>query len=303
MNKKIGIRVDVDFEIDLIRGIPFLLDLFKEHGVKATFFVTMGPDGFGYNRRRVKSVNYIQRILSLNPFKIVRGFGLFYLIKQILGIKNNVGASHPDILEKIVSEGHELGVHGFDHYQWAENVWCWNKAQVEEDIKKAAAVFRDQRGVDPEVWASPNWRCSEDSLQFIDGFNNEYSADTRGKSPFFPTIGDWKAKTVQLPINLPCLHEVKQFLKTNDENSIIQYVFSHFQEHYNILCIHGYYEGILARHLFKSFLQEALRKGHEFVPLNQIAKEVKPHHIKTCKLTKKKLSGGRGEVSWQGEET
>jgi len=92
MKKFIGIRADIDFEIGITKGVPYLLDFFRQHDITASFFVTIGPDGFKHNKTRLKSSGYVKRVLSFNPFKIVSRFGFSYVVRQLLGLSGNVGA-------------------------------------------------------------------------------------------------------------------------------------------------------------------------------------------------------------------
>lgn len=302
MSNTIGIRVDIDFEIGLVKGVPHLLKLFEKYGIKATFFVTMGHDGFKHNTKRLNSTNYLKRVLSFNPVKIISMFGLSYLVKQFFGYVGNVGGDHSDMLRRIVKEGHELGVHGYNHFWWAENIWNCETQAVREEMNKGLDAFKNATGIEANVWASPNWRCSKDSLHLVDEFGFLYGADCRGKHPFLPMDHNWQGKTIQLPITLPCLHEVKQYLARNTHERIIHELLSHITLPFNVLCIHGYYEGILERELFIRFIHAVKSKGVQFFPLKQVFERINKSSVPLCKVTRKTLPGGRGEISFQGEE-
>lgn len=300
MKRTIGIRADIDFEIGITKGVPYLLDFFKQNDIKATFFVTMGPDGFANNKKRLNSTNYLKRILSFNPLNIIFKFGFSYLARQFLGCSGNVGADHPEVLNRIIKEGHELGLHGYDHFWWAENIWDSDLSSVKKDMNKALSAFKNITGTKAKIWSSPNWRCSKNSLKLVDEFDFLYGADCRGKSPFFPVINGWKGKKIQVPITLPCLHEAKQFLGTDDRKTIIKYFLSQTNDTYNVLCLHGYYEGILERELFVALVKELKCRAFELVPLKALYEEVDKNNVQPCELIKRRLPGGRGDVSFQG---
>ena len=111
MKQKIGLRIDVDFAVGLARGVPYLLDLFRERNIQASFFVAMGPDRIRSHKIRVKRFNYLNRPRHLGPLNILRRFGPAYLLKQLLGRPRNVGESSPEILQRILEEGHELSLY------------------------------------------------------------------------------------------------------------------------------------------------------------------------------------------------
>ena len=53
MNRTIGIKVDVDTFAGMRSGVPVLLDIFRNHDIKASFFVPMGRDNTGRTVKRV----------------------------------------------------------------------------------------------------------------------------------------------------------------------------------------------------------------------------------------------------------
>ncbi|MFC1824272.1 polysaccharide deacetylase family protein [Thermodesulfobacteriota bacterium] len=300
MKKVIGIRVDIDFEIGLTKGVPFLLNFFKRMDLQATFFVTMGSDGFRHSRKRLNSKNYLRRVSSFGIMNIISRFGLPYLTKQFIGLSGKVGVSHPEILNEIIQRGHDIGAHGYDHYWWAENVYTAEERLIKRDMENGVQALKSAIGSETESWASPNWRCSKHSLKIIDEYDFMYGADCRGESPFFPQIDGWQAKKIQLPISLSCLHEVKQALGTGNRDKIINCLMAQLKDRYNLLCIHGYYEGILERKMFMEFIEKAKGEGFRFVPMKTLFEGLEKKEVPVCEIIRKELPGGRGQVSCQG---
>jgi len=299
MSKRIGLRCDVDFGIGLERGVPYLLDLFKKRNMRVTFYVTMGPDGFRAHTNRLGSASYRRRIRRMNPMRMINAFGPVYLARQALGIRGTVGLSHPEVLRRVVGEGHELGVHGFDHYWWAENVFEADRNALKEDMDRGLNALKKSTGHDASAWASPNWRCSASSLNLLDEYGFRYGADTRGRSPFVPVMTGYSGRKPQLPISLPCLHEIADYKDTTDPTTIRDEFVSHLQPGYNVWCIHDYYEGVLRRETFESVLDAVIRDGWSLVPITTLAAEVQPDTIATSRITRARMPGGRGEVSCQ----
>jgi undecaprenyl phosphate-alpha-L-ara4FN deformylase len=295
---RIALRVDVDFGIGLARGVPFLLDAFRRRNLAVTFYVTMGPDGFRRHARRLGSASYRARIRRMRPWTMLRRFGPVYLARQAAGFHGEVGRSHPEVLRRAFAEGHELGVHGFDHYWWAEHVFDEDETALQRDMDSALCAFRDLTGHDPSAWASPNWRCSPASLRLVDRYGFAYGADTRGLAPFTPAIGGETFKTPQLPINLPCLHEIGDYLQVEDEAAIAREFFGRLRPGHNVWCIHDYYEGLLRRTLFERVLDGILDSGRKIVPMAALAADL-PRRLDVCEIVRGRIQGGRGEVSCQ----
>jgi undecaprenyl phosphate-alpha-L-ara4FN deformylase len=299
MSKQIGLRVDVDFGIGLARGVPYLLDVLARHEMHATFYVTMGPDGFRQHTRRLGSATYRSRIRRMNPLGMVRAFGPVYLARQALGMTGSVGSSHPDVLRRIIGEGHELGVHGFDHHWWAENVFVADRDALENDMNRALEALKRATGHQASAWASPNWRCTASSLSLVDEFGFTYGADTRGTSPFLPDVPGYSGRTPQLPISLPCLHEISDYLNTTDPPDIRREFLRHVKSGYNVWCIHDYYEGVLRREMFTAVVDELVRDGWALVPIASLAAGLRAQELARARIVSARMPGGRGEVSCQ----
>lgn len=299
MDKLIGLRCDVDFGIGLERGVPWLLDLLKRHDLRATFYVTMGPDGFRQHTNRLGSASYRKRIRRMNPLGMINAFGPVYLVRQALGLRGTVGLSHPEVLRRIAGEGHELGVHGFDHYWWAEHVYGADEAALKADMDRALDALRSSTGLDAKAWASPNWRCSGASLNLVDHYGFPYGADTRGREPFVPLLPGYRGRTPQLPISLPCLHEISDYKNTTEPSAIRDEFVSHLHPGYNVWCIHDYYEGVLRREMFEDVFARVIRDGWTVVPVASLAAGLDAGTLAQSPVTKARMPGGRGEVSCQ----
>ena len=300
ISKKIGLRCDIDFGIGLKQGIPFILKALKDRNINATFYVTMGPDGFAKHANRLGSSSYRARIRRMNPLNIIKKFGFQYLIKQAIGISSNVGADYPNGLKNIIRGGHELGVHGYDHHWWAENVLSAEKKTLALEIHKGIESFKSITGIMPSTWASPNWRCNENVFSILENFPFSYGADTRGDRPFRPKFGVAVYRP-QIPISMPCLHEISDYLDTKNEEKIINEFKNNLKNDYNVWCIHDYYEGLLQQQLFIKLLDELIKDEWEFVPILSIANELDPKKLDTCQVVTKSIRGGRGHISCIGD--
>ena len=102
MSTTVAIKIDVDTYIGTRQGIPRLLDIFRKHGVKATFFAVLGPDNSGKAIRRVFTrKGFVGKMARTNPLKI---YGLKTLLYGTLLPAPMTGLAHPEILERIVAE-------------------------------------------------------------------------------------------------------------------------------------------------------------------------------------------------------
>ncbi len=130
------LRVDVDFNVGLERGVPWLLDLFDRYDVEATFLMVMGPDTLHRHSRRVTERSFRQRLLRLSFWKILWHMGPAYLRSRWL--RQRVAGAFPEIVREIAERGHQLGLHGHDHAAWADGCYEFSGADTRTDSDRNA---------------------------------------------------------------------------------------------------------------------------------------------------------------------
>jgi peptidoglycan/xylan/chitin deacetylase (PgdA/CDA1 family) len=187
-----GIRVDVD-SIGDIKALPGTLDFLDDAGVKATFFVAMGPDGSGKNLFR-----YLKRPWALGRARPAR-FGFGNLVRGIVSpvCMEDCRAE----LYEIKKRGHEVGLHGYDHYQWIKTEGQKARFQVE----KGRMIFEDVFDFAPKSFASPGFTVNQRILSITERF--DYSSDFISKEPFYPRINGEKFQTLQVPVSMKSIGE------------------------------------------------------------------------------------------------
>jgi peptidoglycan/xylan/chitin deacetylase (PgdA/CDA1 family) len=301
------LRVDVDFFTGLKKGVPALLDDLEERGLHAGFYVVMGPDTMHRHAVRVTKKGYLRRLLSMNPLKIMSTFGPRELLLGSFLPPRPVGPSCPEVLRRIADEGHDLGVHGYDHYWWAENVYSAEITALRGEIDRGWGTFRKVTGRDPVTWASPNWRTTDDVVRYLASRNVPYLIECRGRSPFFTLLADGHyVKIPHLPISLPALHELRQ-LGLGARESVEEIIRCAGGSGYNMLVIHDYYEGLLARDAGRLLLDALIREGFSIVSPSEYLKRNQESlaRLPSCRLSRAHVGGGIAEVSYQcgGEPT
>src|SRR5262249_36765211 len=115
----LGRRIDVHTRRGLDEGVPRLLELFRRFSIRASFFVTMGPDNSGRAIRRALRPSFLAKMWRTNPLKL---YGLRTLLSGTLVPARLVGAAAPPILRQIAAEGHEVAPHGWHHVGWQDRI-------------------------------------------------------------------------------------------------------------------------------------------------------------------------------------
>jgi peptidoglycan/xylan/chitin deacetylase (PgdA/CDA1 family) len=259
----VGLRVDVDTRRGLDEGVPRLLALFRRLGIRASFFVTMGPDHSGRAIRRALRPSFLAKMWRTNPFKL---YGLRTLLSGTLAPARLVGAGAPSMLRQIADEGHEVAPHGWDHVGWQDRIHRLDEAAIRAELDLAARSFLSAVGVAPAASAAPGWRTSPLALTVQDGCGLSYASDTRGDTPFRPSVGDGALATIQLPTTMPTMDEVIGRV-ANVPLALAQAV----RPGVNVFTLHAEVEGGALLGAFESFLDELVAARTRLSRLDDLA--------------------------------
>ncbi|MBI2456413.1 MAG: polysaccharide deacetylase family protein [candidate division NC10 bacterium] len=201
----LGLKVDVCTYDGLRVGVPNLLRLFDRHGVRASFFVAVGPDTTGRAILRALRPGFLAKMRRTSA---LRTYGLRTILSGTLLPSRHMGRRLAPLLRQVVAAGHELAIHGYDHRRWQDRVHGMEDRAVREEIGRAVAIYREVAGRDPRGFGAPGWQVSAASLRILDEAGFVYASDTRGKRPFFPRVDGRTLRTLQLPTTLPTLDEL-----------------------------------------------------------------------------------------------
>lgn len=230
-----GLRVDVDSIADA-QAVPELLDILKKYGSKATFFITTGPDETLRNFSHYTGKN----LFSIPLKRYIPGF--FQSI-----IRCNV-ESHPT-LRGLINSDHEIGLHGYRHYEWMNFLHKKNITEISNMIETGCKLFEKELGIPPRSFSSPGFATSKEYLLALDDFDFDYSSDFYGFHPFYPEAGDKKFDMLQLPVRIPSPCEFK-----DDDEKILGKIRELCKKDHFILYIHPSCELLYRRELLERIL-------------------------------------------------
>jgi undecaprenyl phosphate-alpha-L-ara4FN deformylase len=217
-----AIRIDVDSARD-IKLLPELLDLLRAIDVKATLFISTGPDRLALNVfKYVAHPRNALRFIKSKPLRY--GFDTFGgILRQV-----PVEATRPEVLRRAISEGHELGLHGYDHFAWLNTLAQRSEAEVLTLISKGLKALQATAQAEIRGFASPGFIVTNGLLQAEDTLGFEYSSDIKANQPmgpFYPQIGAKKSSVLQVPVSAASIGEL--FATGFSENEIKAWISVH----------------------------------------------------------------------------
>ena len=200
------LKVDVDTHDGMRDGVPVLLDVFKEFRVHATFFPAFGPDNSGkaiWNVFRKKG--FLKKMLRTGAPKL---YGWRTILSGTLLPARMIASKFPDIVRRIADEGHEVGVHAWDHRLWQDHLDRLDGKRVEEQLARSFDAYERILGKRPRAVAAPAWYATTTSLKAQDRLGLLYASDMRGGAPGYPDLEGYPSSTLQIPTTQPCLEEL-----------------------------------------------------------------------------------------------
>lgn len=267
---KVGLRIDVDTLHGTLEGVPRLCRLLKEEGIHATFFFSVGPDNMGRNLWRLLRPAFFKKMVRT---KAGRLYGWDVISKGVFWPGPLIGKKAQDIIQAAYDFGHEAGLHAWDHYAWQNHLEKWNRIMLHKSLERGFEILEKIIGTPPVCSAVPAWKCNEQALIEKSKFPFIYNSDCRGKSIFYPVIGQHVLFQPQIPVTLPTYDEVVGRNGIGPEN-FNEYILSlAVPSGLNVLTAHAEVEGISCHDMFRRFLKSAKERGVSFVSLGSLLKE------------------------------
>jgi peptidoglycan/xylan/chitin deacetylase (PgdA/CDA1 family) len=297
---RLAFKVDVDTLEGYRQGVPALLKVLAEEGVKASFFLALGPDNSGQAVFRVfRQQGFLQKMLRTRAPAI---YGLKTMCYGTLLPAPLIAAAAPDLPRRLAAAGHEVGLHGYDHVRWHDRLFQMSAAEVSREISRGQETLTALLGRRACSFAAPGWQCSRASREAQAAQQFLYASDTRGVAPYFPRFGQTVTKVLEIPTTLPTLDEALGLdgCRPGDFNDLVMSRLIPTRP--QVLTIHAEMEGGPFLHDFARLLHCARQQGVEFFRLEDWARELlrEPEKIPVAQVSSRRLPGRAGVVSRQG---
>ncbi|MBQ7169878.1 MAG: 4-deoxy-4-formamido-L-arabinose-phosphoundecaprenol deformylase [Synergistaceae bacterium] len=290
----LAVKIDIDTLKGYLEGLPRLLDILKAHDVRASVFFSMGPDNSGKAIRRIFRKGFISKMFRT---KAPSAYGIKTLLYGTLLPAPMITAANPDLIRRTVDEGHDCGIHSWDHVYWQDNLPSLSREQIRAELERAFSQFEEYAHFRPDSCAAPGWQVTQDSLIVQDKLGLKYCSDTRGYSPFIPEMGDITFSTPQIPSTLPTLDEVLGDVRPENVSS---YYAGLLRDGLNVHTIHTEMEGGMMHGAFSDFLDKCRDMGVRFLTLKEAVKKISA--FPKCRVVMGEIPGRAGNVALQEEK-
>lgn len=298
---RLGLKVDVDTLAGLQEGVPALLEILRERGVKASFFAALGPDNSGRAILRVfRQQGFWEKMLRTRAPSM---YGLKTMLYGTVLPAPMMAKAAGKMLPQIAAAGHEVGLHGFDHVLWHDRVLTMSSEEISREVGSAQEVFAAVMGRPAPAFAAPGWQASALSRSVLARAGFRYASDTRGYAPFWPRFGGDGVDLLEIPTTLPTLDELLGF-DGLQAGEFFELLFSRLgEENPQVFTAHAEVEGGPFRLDFARFLDRCQAAGVEFFRLGDWAEELlaKPEAISAAQVYQGRLPGRAGTVSRQAD--
>ena len=264
--------------------------------IKATFFFSVGPDNMGRHLWRLLRPTFLWKMLRTKAASL---YGWDILLQgNVLAGPAHRQEMPGRIIRAAAEAGHEIGLHAWDHHAWQAHI----------DTMDAEAIRRATRPgcrVSDGDCRSPAHVLGRSGLEVQrprpggqrPDFPFELQQRLPGREPLPPGRERRELSQPQVPVTLPTYDEVDRPQRHHRRQLQRPHPLAARPDKLNVLTIHAEVEGILCRDMFAEFVQKALSRGHQLLPLGALLGEAGP--VETARMEAATIPGREGWVACQ----
>jgi undecaprenyl phosphate-alpha-L-ara4FN deformylase len=277
--KILGLKVDVDTYIGMKRGVPRLLSILSRFNIPATFYLSMGPDASGRAiLQLIKNPLFLKKMFRTNAGRL---YGMRTALYGTLLPSPMIALSFPDLVQEILSSGHEVEFHAWDHRRWQDELLTRSSDWIKGWFEKGVEAYRRLVKKEPSSFGAPAWLIDDRVLEIIGQYSFQYLSCTRAKEPFIHE----KTGLMEIPSDLPCFEEMGVPLGISSILKILE------DEELHVLPVHAEAEGGIWDKYFIELCEKILERNYKVLPLSQIKTILEKEPLPTRKYRMELLPG------------
>lgn len=275
----LGFKIDVDTYIGMKRGVPRLLSILARFGIQATFYLSMGPDASGRAMLQlIKNPRFFKKMFRSNAGRL---YGLKTALYGTLLPSPMIALSFPELVEQIISSGHEVEFHAWDHRRWQDELYTRSSEWIKDWFEKGVLAYRRLVKKDPSSFGAPGWLIDDRALEISGEYPFDYLSCTRAREPFIHEISG----RIEIPSDLPCFEEVGVHQGVSRIMQILKNGGTH------VLPVHAEGEGGIWDNYFIELCEKVQSTDFEILPLSKIRALLNPDALPVRKYRMELLPG------------
>ncbi len=275
----LGLKIDVDTYIGMKQGVPRLLSILSRFGIQATFYLSMGPDASGRALfQLVKNPRFLRKMLRTNAGRL---YGMKTAFYGTLLPSPMIALSFPGFVEQILTAGHEVEFHAWDHRRWQDGLHRRSLEWIEDWFEKGIGAYRKLTRQEPSSFGAPAWLIDDRVLKIVRRYPFRYLSCTRAREPFIHEISG----LMEIPSDLPCLEEIGVPQGVSRVLQILKDGGLH------VLPVHAEVEGGAWSKYFVEICEAVRSMDLEILPLSKIGELLLPKNLPVRKHRLELLPG------------
>jgi hypothetical protein len=268
----LALKVDVDTFRGMKEGVPAIAEILAEYGLKASFFISFGPDRSGLAVLQLLRPSFLKKMIRTNAPGL---YGWKTALYGTLLRAPMIGIDSPEITQGLIKAGHEVACHAWDHRLWQDWLFLMSRNSIEAWFAKMVGAYVQITGTQPKAFGAPSWMMDKRSLGVVATYNLSYLSCTRATAPFVFA----ENSMIEVPSNMPCIEEVgadgvMAAIKDRSESHVPQ-----------VLPVHAEVEGMMFQGQFKEMLKLAISLGYRICPVEEIASGLEKDKLPVRPLT------------------
>ena len=105
---------------------------------------------------------------------------------------------HPEVVESIVADGHEVGHHGY-HHEWLDNVTLEEEKSI---MAKGLSLIKDFTPERPAGYRSPSWEFTPHTVRLLKENGFKYTSNMMNADlPYLHSLDGKEIPLVELPVS------------------------------------------------------------------------------------------------------
>ena len=298
---KLALKIDVDTYRGTREGVPRLLAILARQRTRATFLFSLGPDHTGRAIRRVFRPGFVSKVARTS---VVSHYGVASLLYGTVLPGPDIGRRCAQLMRGVRDDGHEVGIHTYDHVEWQDRVASADRAWTEREMRRACDRFQEIFGEPAQVHGAAGWRMNDHAYRLAERLGFRYCSDTRGTRPFFPVHNGEVFTCLQLPTTLPTLDELigtdgvtaenvaRRLLELTEKAPPTGHVYT----------LHAELEGNRLAPVFEELIADWRAQGYVLVSLREYWEGLDTTHLPLHVVADGMIAGRSGRVALQGKE-